>query len=73
MLAKIIYPLLGVGLVGGAFHRRDLHNHYKKALESSGFQGNWTPWQPGKFWKGGESEGRSRWRGSGEEGRGKEK
>lgn len=65
---KMVYPLLGVGLVGGVFHRHDLYTRYKNAFEGGGFQGNWSSWKP---WKGGDWG--TKWRKSEGEDGGKEK
>ena len=58
----MIYPLLGVGLVGGAIHRQELYARYRDAIEggdSGGLRGNWSSWEP---WKGGDRELKFRWR-----------
>ena len=58
----MIYPLLGVGLVGGAIHRQELYARYRDAIEggdSGGLRGNWSSWEP---WKGGDRELKLRWR-----------
>lgn len=49
---KMIYPFLGVGLVGVALHRHTLSEEYRKITMGSGFQGNWSSWQPLKSEKG---------------------
>ena len=59
LFIKTIYPLLGVGLVGGAIHRQELYTRYRDAIEGSGLRGNWSSW---KLWKGGDTELKSRWR-----------
>ena len=46
LFIKTLYPLLGVGLVGGAFHREKLYAVYKKVIG-----GNMSSWQPNKSLK----------------------
>ena len=41
---KMLYPILGVGLVSGALHRHELYTEYKKIVDG-GYQGNWSSWQ----------------------------
>ena len=40
----MLYPILGVGLVGGALHRHELYTEYKKIV-GDGYQGIWLSWQ----------------------------
>ena len=40
----MLYPILGVGLVGGALHRHELYTEYKKIVI-------WSSWQHKKHEK----------------------
>ena len=50
MFFKMFYPILGVGLVGGALHRHKLYTEYEKIM-TGGHQGNWLPWPQKKHEK----------------------
>lgn len=43
MFLRIVYPLVGVGLVGGALHRDQVYTNYQKII--GGHRGNLTLWK----------------------------
>lgn len=43
MFLKVVYPLVGAGLVGGALHRDQVYTNYQKI--SGGYRGNLTWWK----------------------------
>lgn len=43
MFLRVVYPLVGVGLVGGALHRDQVYTNYQKII--GGHRGNLTLWK----------------------------